>query len=195
MLGLPTKVVENLWKVDAMRKVKTKDGRQITVPEKGERLPGSGRVKGQPNKISMAQKLAMVWAAEHSDHSDGTLQGFYLYLANKFPQDHGRNLNRLLPLQVDARHQVVQKVIYKTSEEVLAGMAARGMSQKLIDAIMGVIVSKPPEPIDRSQPRDLVKYPLPPADDVKPGRLDGCDDGGDDNLDPQWNSAVASRRS
>jgi len=48
-----------------MRKVKTKDGREITVPEPGERLPGSGRVKGQPNKISMAQKLAMVWAAEH----------------------------------------------------------------------------------------------------------------------------------
>jgi len=55
----------------------------------------------------MAQKLAMIWAAEHSDHSaDKTLQGFYLHMANAFPQDHARNLNRLLPLQVDARHEI-----------------------------------------------------------------------------------------
>jgi hypothetical protein len=180
-----------------MRKVKTKDGREITVPEPGERLPGSGRVKGQPNKISMVQKLAMVWAAEHSEHSDGTLQGFYLYLANKFPQDHGRNLNRLLPLQVDARHQITQKVIYKTSEQIIAGMRERGVSQKVIDAILGAITSKPPEPIDHSQPRDLVKYPIH-TDEVKSGILDvhGDVDGGDDggDLDPQWVSAVASRR-
>jgi hypothetical protein len=75
-----------------------------------------------------------------------------------------------LPLQVDARHQITQKVVYKTSAEIIAGMHERGMSQKLIDAIVGALVSKPPEPIDHSQPRDLVKYPLPP-DDVKPGNL------------------------
>jgi hypothetical protein len=136
----------------------------------------------------------MAWAAEHSEHSDGTLQGFYLYLANKFPQDHGRNLNRLLPLQVDARHQVTQKVVYKTSEQIIAGMRERGVSQKVIDAILGAITSKPPEPIDHSQPRDLVKYPLPP-DDVKPGLLGDHDSDGDgDDLDPQWGLAVASRR-
>jgi hypothetical protein len=141
----------------------------------------------------MAQKLAMVWAAEHSDHSDGTLQGFYLYLANKFPQDHGRNLNRLLPLQVDARHQVTQKVIYKTPDEVIAGMRERGMSQKVIDAIVGALTPEIPVPIDHSQPRDLVKYPLPP-DDVKPGLHDHDSDGDGDDLDPQWGPAVASRR-
>jgi hypothetical protein len=143
----------------------------------------------------MVQKLAMVWAAEHSDHSaDKTLQGFYLHIANAFPQDHARNLNRLLPLQVDARHQVVQKVVYKTVEQVIEGMRERGMSQKLIDAIVGALTSKAPEPIDYSKPRDLVKHPLPP-DEVKPGPLDDRDDGGDRDLDPQWNSAVASRRS
>jgi hypothetical protein len=135
-----------------MRKMKTKDGREITVPEKGERLPGSGRKAGRPNKISMAQKLAMVWAAEHSDHSDGTLQGFYLYIANKFPQDHARNLNRLVPLQVDARHEIRQKVVYKTSAEIKAAMVERGMSQQRADAIERALQSEVPVPIDYSQP-------------------------------------------
>jgi len=79
-------------------------------------------------------------------------------------------------------------------------MHERGMSQKVIDAIVGALVPEIPEPIDHSQPRDLVKYPLPP-DDVKPGLLgdrdddDGDGDGGGGDLDPQWVSAVASRRS
>jgi hypothetical protein len=132
-------------------------------------------------------------AAEHSKHSDGTLEGFYLYLANEFPQDHGRNLNRLLPLQVDARHQVVQKVTYKTQAEVIEGMLARGVPQKVVDAIVGALKSEPPEEIDYSKPRDLVKHPLPP-DDVKPNCPDD-DGGGGGDLGPEWDSAVAGRRS
>jgi hypothetical protein len=134
-----------------MRKVRTKDGHQITVPEKGERHPGSGRKAGTPNRISMTQKLAMLWAAEHSDHSsDHTLQGFYLHIANAFPQDHARNLNRILPLQVDARHEIRQKVVYKTSAEVIAGMLERGMPQKVIDKIIRAITSEKPVEIDHS---------------------------------------------
>jgi len=188
--------MEKLRRADAMRKVRTKDGRHITVPEKGERIPGAGRKAGQPNKISMTQKLAMIRAAENSDHSaDKTLQGFYLHIANAFPQDHARNLNRILPLQIDARHEIRPKVVYKTSAEVIAGMRERGMSQKVIDAIVGAITSKPPEPIDYSKPRDLVAHPLPADDDVKPGLQDhDGDDVGDDGLDPQWGPAVASRR-
>lgn len=144
-------------------------GREITVPEKGERLPGSGRKAGQPNRISMTQKLAMIWAAENSDHSaDKTLQGFYLYIANKFPQDHARNLNRILPLQVDARHEIRQKVVYKSVEEVKAAMVERGMSQQRVDAIERALQSEVPQPIDYSQP--------PPADDVKHKPGDEGDD-------------------
>jgi hypothetical protein len=124
--------MEKLWRAVVMRKVKTKDGRSIVVPEKGERLPGAGRKAGQPNRISMAQKQAMIWAAENSDHStDRTLEGFYLHIANAFPQDHARNLNRILPLQIDARHEIRQKVIYRTSAEVIAGMLERGMRKRL----------------------------------------------------------------
>jgi hypothetical protein len=180
---------------DAMRKMKTKTGQEITVPEKGERHPGSGRVKGQPNKISMAQKLAMVWAAENSDHSaDKTLQGFYLFIANKFPQDHARNLNRILPLQVDARHEIRQKVVYRSAEEIKAAMVERGMSQQRVDAIERALQSEVPQPIDYSKPRDLVAHPLPPDEDVKPGLQDHDGDDVGDDLDPQWGPAVASRR-
>jgi hypothetical protein len=100
------------------------------------------------------------------------LQGFYLAIANKFPVDHARNLNRLLPLQVDARHEIRQKVIYRTSEEIIAGMLERGMSKDVVDAI--VIALKPwaPTPIDYSKPRDLVAHPLPAAGDVKPDLQD-----------------------
>jgi hypothetical protein len=182
-----------------MRKMKTKDGREITVPEKGERHPGSGRVKGKPNGQTLAQREAMFWAAEHSKHSaDQTLQGYYLFLADEFPQAMGNNLNRLLPLQVNQRVEVRQKVVYKTSAEIIEEMHARGMSPQLIEAIIGALASKPPEPIDHSQPRDLVAHPLP-GDDVKPGLFGDREDndGGDgaDALDPEWNSAVASRRS
>jgi hypothetical protein len=91
---------------------------------------------------------------EHSEHSaDGTLQGFFLYLANQFPQSYGNNLTRLLPLEVNARHQIVQKQVYKSSEEIIAGMHARGMSQKLIDAIVAGTNSWKPTPIDYSKPR------------------------------------------
>jgi hypothetical protein len=179
-----------------MRKMQTKDGREITVPEKGERHPGSGRVKGQPNGQTLAQREAMFWAARNSEHSaDGTLQGFYVYIANKFPQDHAHNLNRLLPMKIDQRTEVRQRVVYKTSAEVKAAMVERGMSQQRVDAIDRALRSEAPVPIDYSLPRDLVKHPLPP-DEVKPGRLDDRDGGdGDGDLDPQWNSAVASRRS
>jgi hypothetical protein len=136
----------------------------------------------------MAQKLAMVWAAEHSDHSDGTLQGFYLYLANNFPKDHGRNLNRLLPLQVDARHEIRQKVVYRSAEEIKAAMVERGMSQQRVDAIERALQSEVPQPIDYSEP--------PPADDVKhkPGRFDGCYDDDDDGDEGDDARAAAATR-
>jgi hypothetical protein len=159
-----------------MRKVTTKDGRQITVPEKGERIPGAGRKPGQPNKISMIQKQAMIWAAEHSDLSaDGTLQGYYLAIANKFPVDHARNLNRLLPLQVDARHEIRQKVVYRTSEEIIAGMLERGMSKDVVDAIVKALTPWAPVPIER----DLDVHPHPAADDVGPGLQDHDGDDGE----------------
>ena len=125
----------------------------------------------------MTQKLPMIWAAENSDHSaDKTLQGFYLHMANAFPQDHARNLNRLLPLQVDARHEIQQKVVYRTSEEIKAAMVERGMSQQRVDAIERALQSEAPVPIDYSKPRDLVAHPLPVGDDVKPGLRDDDDD-------------------
>jgi hypothetical protein len=176
-----------------MRKVRTKDGHQITVPEKGERHPGSGRKAGQQNKISMTQKLAMMWAAEHSDHSaDHTLQGFYLHMANAFPQDHAKNLNRLLPLQVDARHEIRQKVVYRTSEEIIAGMAARGVPKKVIDAIVTAMAPQVPVPVDRSKPRDLVLHPLPPTEYVKPG-VQGHDGDDDETVDVDAIAAAAVR--
>jgi hypothetical protein len=173
-----------------MRKVTTKDGRQITVPERGERIPGAGRKAGVPNKISMIQKQAMIWAAEHSDLSaDGTLQGYYLAIANKFPVDHARNLNRLLPLQVDARHEVRQKVIYRTSEEIIAGMLERGMPQKVVDAIVKAMAPQVPVPIDYS-----VAHPLPVGDDVKPGLQDHDGDEGDEVGDDDDATAAAATR-
>src|ERR1019366_3832506 len=98
-------------------------------------------------------------------------------------QDHARNLNRILPLQVDARHEIRQKVVYRTLEEIKAAMVARGMSQQRVDAIARALQSEAPIPIDRSKPRDLVAHPLPPSDYVKPGFQDHDDDGDGDEGD------------
>jgi hypothetical protein len=183
-----------------MRKVRTKDGRQIIVPEKGERIPGAGRKAGQPNRISMAQKAAMVWAAEHSDHSaDKTLQGFYLHIANTFPQDHARNLNRILPLQIDARHEIRQKVVYRTKEEVIAGMLERGMPQKVIDAIVTAMTPWKPVEVDHSD--EAIAAAAAAAarhgnDDVKHGLQDHDGDGdeteGDDVTTYEGDDATAA---
>jgi hypothetical protein len=135
----------------------------------------------------LREKLAMIWAAENSDHSaDKTLQGFYLYIANKFPQDHARNLNRILPLQVDARHEIRQKVVYKSVEEVKAAMVERGMSQQRVDAIERALQSEAPVPIDYSKPDP---HPLP-IDDVGPGLQD--DEGDDDATTYEGDDAIAA---
>jgi hypothetical protein len=86
-------------------------------------------------------------------------------------------------MQVDARHEIRQKVVYRTSAEVIAGMVERGVPQKVVDAIVKAMTPQVPVPIDYSKPRDLVAHPLPAADDVGPG-LQDHDGGGDEDETP-----------
>jgi hypothetical protein len=156
----------------------------------------SGRPLGVPNKISRTLRDALIYVAEHSKWSkDGTLESYCTTLADKFPKAYGPLLARLLPLTIDARHQIVEKVVYRTVEEIKASMVARGLPQKTVDLLASVVTNGwTPTPIndvepDRGRGHDFDST----GTRLVTGNDDG--DGAADDVDPQWASAVASRRS
>lgn len=104
-----------------------------------------GRKAGTPNKVSRAFKDGLVWAAEHADDSDGTLEGYLLDLANNHKPLFVPLLGRLLPLQINARTQVTTKIVYKTVAEVRAALIAKGMSAEKTDLLL---LGKIPQPLE-----------------------------------------------
>jgi hypothetical protein len=82
----------------------------------------TGRSAGTPNRISRAFKDALIFAAEHSKHSeDGTLEGHLLNIADNDKALFVPFLGRLLPLQISARTQQTTKVVYRMMDEIGVG--------------------------------------------------------------------------
>ena len=119
--------------------------RRHRFPKGGKRPPGSGRVKGVPNKITMAMKDAIIAAAEtcgekkyskaHKGYTSvgpGGLYGYMVHLAKHREELFAPLLGKVLPMHV---HAAVVNRSYRTEEEVRALCAERGVD---FDAIMDI---------------------------------------------------------
>ena len=108
--------------------------------------PGPGRPKGVPNKTTaqakqMSEEVAMrmggadallKWAQKHKTQ-------FYQYL-----------FTRLLPLQVNARVDSKEPIIYETIDEVRAAMIARGVdADRIIEVILDGAYKAPPKLLEQ----------------------------------------------
>jgi hypothetical protein len=93
-----------------VRKITTKKGVELLVPEKGEKHAGAGRPKGSKNKMTVALQEAILLAAEKSRRSGGKgLVGYLTNLANDMPKVFGPILGKLMTLQ--------EKQLAKTMQE------------------------------------------------------------------------------
>ena len=129
-----------------MRKITTKKGVVLLVPEKGEKHPNAGRPKGVKNVMTRVLKDAIVLAAEESQHAKdngGGLVGYLIYIADTRPDIFVRLLAKLLPLQEKERAQaakerdkLVKRVVYKSVAEARAALIARGMPLRTVDMMM-----------------------------------------------------------
>ena len=76
-----------------MRKITTRKGVVLLVPEKGEKHPGAGRPKGAKNVMTRVLKDAILLAAEESQHAKnngGGLVGYLTYIADTRPDIFAR---------------------------------------------------------------------------------------------------------
>ena len=127
-----------------MRKVTTRKGVVLLVPEKGEKHPNAGRPKGSKNVMTRLLKDAILLAAEQSKHSKGGgLAGYLTYIADNNKELFVRLLMRLLPLQekelaqaAKERDKPVKRVVYKSVAEIRAELIARGLPVHKVDMLM-----------------------------------------------------------
>jgi hypothetical protein len=127
-----------------MRKVTTRKGVELLVPEKGEKHPNAGRPKGSKNVMTRLLKDAILLAAEQSKHSkDGSLAGYLTYLADNKPELFVPLLARLLPLQekelaqaAKERDKPRKRVVYRSVAEIRAELIARGLPVHKVDMLM-----------------------------------------------------------
>ena len=80
-----------------MRKIITRKGVELLVPEKGEKHPGAGRPKGAKNVMTREVKKAILLAAAESQHAKdngGGLVGYLTYIAKEHPELMARLLRR-----------------------------------------------------------------------------------------------------
>jgi len=81
-----------------MRKITTRKGVELLVPEKGEKHPGAGRPKGAKNVMTREVKKAILLAAAESQHAKdygGGVAGYCTYLATEHPEAFAKLLARL----------------------------------------------------------------------------------------------------
>ena len=111
-----------------MRKITTRMGVELLVPEKGEKHPNAGRPKGAKNVMTRKLKEAMIVAAGESHHAKkygGGLVGYLAHLADERPDLFCRLLARLLPRQQQP-DQTLEPAANRTAAEVRAAPIARG---------------------------------------------------------------------
>ena len=94
-----------------MRKITTRKGVELLVPDKGEKHPNAGRPKGAKNVMTRVLKDAIVLAAAESQHAKdngGGLVGYLTYIADTRPDIFVRLLAKLIPLQEQERAQTAK---------------------------------------------------------------------------------------
>ncbi|HVX56436.1 MAG TPA: hypothetical protein VHA37_01780 [Candidatus Saccharimonadales bacterium] len=94
-----------------------------------KKIPGSGRKKGQQNKISTLLKEEIIRAAQDiGENGDGLdeLRGYLRVCARHFPKSYMHLLARVLPYQVNATVDHEHRV-FRTREEIEAEMRRRGL--------------------------------------------------------------------
>ena len=127
-----------------MRKIITRKGVELLVPEKGEKHPNAGRPKGAKNVMTRVLKDAIVLAAAESQHAKdngGGLVGYLTYIADTRPDIFARLLAKLLPLQEKERAQAarepdkrVKPAVYRTAAaEFRAALIAQGIPVHQVD--------------------------------------------------------------
>jgi len=112
-----------------MRKITTRMGVELLVPEKGEKHPNAGRPKGAKNVMTRVLKEAIVLAAEESQHAKdngGGLVGYLTYIADERPDLFVKLLTRLLPRQKQP-DTTVEPAAYRTAPKARAAPIARGV--------------------------------------------------------------------
>ena len=111
--------------------------REIERDQQGKFLPGSGgRPPGSKDKLTRTLKECVLMAGEIVG-SDGKgrdgLLGYLTMIARRDPKTYCGLLGRLMPIDVQSTTQ--QPVTYRTSEEVLDELAARGIGVGMMEAI------------------------------------------------------------
>ena len=89
-----------------MRKITTRKGVELLVPERGEKHPNAGRPKGAKNVMTRVLKDAILLAAEESEHAKnngGGLVGYLIHIADTRPDIFARLLGRVMMLQEKKR--------------------------------------------------------------------------------------------
>ena len=84
-----------------MRRITTRKGVELLVPEKGEKHPNAGRPKGSKNVMTrlLKERDPSHRRAEQALQGFGSLAGYLTYLADNKPELFVPLLARLLPLQ------------------------------------------------------------------------------------------------
>ena len=106
------------------------EARRKTLFKKGEQRPGTGRKKGQQNRITRDLKEAIIMAAEmvgsNGAGKDGCA-GYLAWLAKKQPQVFGMLMGKLLPMQLTGANGGPLKIEHKTKDDLLAAFKQRGL--------------------------------------------------------------------
>src|ERR1035437_362587 len=127
-----------------MRKITTRKGVELLVPDKGEKHPNAGRPKGAKNVMTRVLKDAIVLAAAESRHAKdngGGLVGYLTYIADTRPDIFVRLLAKLIPLQEQERAQTakgpgkpIKPAAYRTAAaEFRAVLIAQGIPVHQVD--------------------------------------------------------------
>jgi hypothetical protein len=111
--------------------------------KKGE--PHVGRKAGVPNKLSRQLKDAIIFGMEHSIHSkDGTVESYMTTVADKRMDLMVPLAGKLLPLLINARTAITNKIVYQSVEEVKLALIAKGMPAEKVDLLLP---TKAPTPV------------------------------------------------
>jgi len=111
-----------------MRKIITRKGVELLVPEKGEKHPGAGRPKGAKNVMTREVKKAILLAAAESQHAKdygGGVAGYCTYLATEHPEAFAKLQARLIPRKEEP-DKTLEPAANRTAPEVRTAPIARG---------------------------------------------------------------------
>ncbi len=113
-----------------MRKITTRKGVELLVPEKGEKHPGAGRPKGSKNVMTPKLKEALIRAAGESEYAKeygGGLVGYLAHLADERTDLYVPLLMRLMPRRPPP-DKTPEPAANRTAAEDRAAPIAKGRS-------------------------------------------------------------------